>query len=181
MIMANKPEFGDDSLWRLAIQNYYPRIVNYVYYLTEDRFLAEDIAQETFAKGIEKFHQLKDPDKFFPWLLSIAVNTGLNQFKRNQRTIPASGMEFYISKLPLNESPAELYERQETAIPVLKAMRKLSPREQQITIMRYYLDMKEKDIAYALGVSTGTVKKQLFRARSKLYSDLQQLSAKEGD
>ncbi len=59
--MANTPEFGDNSLWSLAIQNYYRKIFNYIYYLTEDRFLAEDIAQETFAKGIEKFHQLKDP------------------------------------------------------------------------------------------------------------------------
>jgi len=47
--------------------------------------------------------------------------------------------------------------------------------------MRYYLDMKERDIAFALGVTTGTVKKQLFRARSKLYNDLHQLSESVGD
>lgn len=179
--MANNPEFGDDSLWFLAIQKFYPRIVNYVYFLTEDRFLAEDIAQETFAKGIAKFHQLKDPDKFFPWLLSIAINTGRTQIEQNKRTVPASGMEFYISKLPIDESPSELLERQETANLVLKAIRKLSLQEQQVTIMRYYLDMKEKDIAFALGVSIGTVKKQLFRARSKLYNNLHQLSENEGD
>jgi RNA polymerase sigma-70 factor (ECF subfamily) len=179
--MDNNPEFGDDSLWRLAIQNYYPRILNYVYFLTEDRYLAEDIAQETFAKGIAKFHQLKDPDKFFPWLLSIAINTGRTQIERNNRTVPASGMEFYNSKLPVDESPAELFERQETAAQVLKTIGKLSYQEQQVTVMRYYLDMKEKDIAFALGVSTGTVKKQLFRARSRLYNNLQQLFAKEGD
>jgi len=179
--MAYKPEFGDDSLWSLAIQNFYPRIVNYVYFLTEDPFLAEDIAQETFARAIAKFHQLKDPAKFFPWLLSIAINTGRNQIKQNQRTVPASGMEFYISKLSIDESPAELFEKQETATLVLKAVRKLSPQEQQVTIMRYYLDMKEKDIAFALGVSTGTVKKQLSRSRSKLYSKLHQLSESVGD
>jgi len=179
--MANKPGLGDDSLWNLAIQKYYPRIVNYVYYLTEDRFLAEDIAQETFAQGIQKFHQLKDPDKFFPWLLSIAVNTVRNQIKRNRRTVPAADLGLYISGLSIDESPLELYEQQETATMVLKAIRKLSDQEQQITIMRYYLDMKEKDIAFALGVGVGTVKKQLFRARSKLYNDLQQLSECVGD
>ena len=179
--MAYKPEFGDDSLWSLAIQNFYPRIVNYVYFLTEDPFLAEDIAQETFAKGIAKFHQLKDPDKFFPWLLSIAINTGRTQIELNKRSIPASDTELYISKLPVDESPAELFERQETATLVLKAIRELSHQEQQVTIMRYYLDMKEKDIAFALGVTTGTVKKQLFRARSKLYNDLHQLSESVGD
>lgn len=179
--MANNPEFGDDSLWFWAIQNFYPVIVNYVYFLTEDRFLAEDIAQETFAKGIAKFHQLKDPDKFFPWLLSIAINTGRTQIERNKRTVPASDMAFYVSNLPIDGSPSELLEKQETANLVLKAIRKLSLQEQQVTIMRYYLDMKEKDIAFALGVSIGTVKKQLFRARSKLYNNLHQLSENEGE
>ena len=179
--MASNSEFGDDSLWRLAIQNYYPRILNYVYLLTEDRYLAEDIAQETFAKGIAKFHQLTDPDKFFPWLLSIAINTSRTQIERNKRSIPASDMKLYISKLPVDESPAELFERQETATLVLEAIRKLSHQEQQVIIMRYYLDMKERDIAFALGVTTGTVKKQLFRARSKLYNDLHQLSESVGD
>lgn len=179
--MANNPEFGNDSLWHLAMQNYYPRIVNYVYFMTKDRYLAEDIAQETFVKGIDKFHQLKDPDRFFPWLLSIAIKTGRTQIEQNKRIVPASSMEFYDSMLPIDESPAELFERKETTTQVLKIIGKLSYQEQQVTIMRYYLDMKEKDIAFALGVSTGTVKKQLFRARSKLYNDLQQLFAKEGD
>lgn len=97
----------------MAIQNYYPRILNFVYFLTEDRYLAEDIAQETFAKGIEEFHQLKDPDKFFPWLLSIAINAGRTQIERNNRTVPASGMKFYNSRLSIDESPAELFERQQ--------------------------------------------------------------------
>ncbi len=88
--------------------------------------------------------------------------------------------ELYISKLPIDESPEELFERQETATLMLEAIRKLSHQEQQVTIMRYYLDMREKDIAFALGVSTGTVKKQLFRARSKLYNDLHQLSESVG-
>ena len=179
--MTHKLELGDDSLWHLAIQNYYPKIVNYVYFVTGDQHLAEDVAQETFAKGIAKFHQLKDPNMFFPWLLSIAINTGRTQMKRNNRIIPASDNEFYISKLPVEQSPEELLAQRETADQVLKIIGKLSPQEQQVTIMRYYLDMKEKDIAYAQGVTLGTVKKQLFRARAKLYHDLQPWLDKEGD
>jgi len=178
--MANHTEFGDDSRWSLAIQSYYPKIVNYIYFLTGDRLLAEDIAQETFAKGFLKFHQLKDLDKFFPWLLSIAINIIRTQMERNRRSIPAADAELYISRFAVDESPAELLERQETATLVKKAIRKLSEQQQQVIIMRYYLDMKEKDIAYALGVSTGTVKKQLFRARSKLYNDLHHLFENAG-
>ena len=179
--MTHKPDLGDDSLWHLAMQSYYPRIVNYVYFLTGDRYLAEDIAQETFAKGIAKFHQLKDPNMFFPWLLSIAINTGRTQIKRDKRTIPTSDKEFYFSKLTIEESPEDLFQKRETADQVLKIIGRLSPQEQQVTIMRYYLDMKEKDIAYTQGVTIGTVKKQLFRARAKLYHDLQQWLDKEVD
>jgi len=170
--MAKHPDFSDESLWHLAVQNYYPKIVNFVYYLTRDRFLSEDIAQEAFARAIDKFDQLKDPDKFLPWLTSIAVNLVRTQIKHNQRVVSVSDMESYIS-FPFNDYfSMESAENNEIQKLVQNAIAQLSPQEQKVITMRYYLDMKDKDIALALGVTIGTVKKQLFRARSKLFQDL---------
>lgn len=57
-MIVNKPEdVSPDSLWHLAIENYYTKIVNVVYYLSRDPVLAEDMAQEAFAIALEKFHQ----------------------------------------------------------------------------------------------------------------------------
>ncbi|PKM76122.1 MAG: hypothetical protein CVU90_14040 [Firmicutes bacterium HGW-Firmicutes-15] len=175
--MTNHPDFGDESLWHLAVQNYYPKIVNFVYYLTRDRFLAEDIAQEAFARAIDKFDQLKDPDKFLPWLTSIALNLVRTQIKHTQRVVSVSDIDSCIP-FPSNDNfPMEMAENKEIQKLVQNAIAQLSPQEQKAITMRYYLDMKDKDIAFALGVTIGTVKKQLFRARSKLFQYLR----REGD
>lgn len=91
--MINNNFFSDDSLWHLAIQQYYPKTVNLVYHLTGDQFVAEDIAQEAFATAINKFEQLRDPNKFFPWLLSIALNLVRTKIKRDRRVISISEID----------------------------------------------------------------------------------------
>lgn len=174
--MTKKPEFGEESLWHLAVKNYYLKIVNFVYYLTRDWFLAEDIAQETFARAIDKYNQLKDPDKLFPWLMSITINLVRTQTKKKQQVVAVSDVDLYIS-CSMDDLPIEIVQNKEKQKLVQEAIGKLSPQEQKAVTMRYYLDMKDKDIAFALGVTVGTVKKQLFRARAKLLQELQ----KEGD
>lgn len=51
---------------------------------------------------------------------------------------------------------------------VLAAVRELSPRQRAVVILNYWDDMAADDIAHTLGMSTGSVKKHLARARSKL-------------
>lgn len=171
LIMQKESEKGENSFWHLAIQNYYPKILNFVYYLTRDYYLAEDIAQETFAKAIDKFHQLKDPNKLFSWLVSIALNLVKTYHKTKQRIVAVSGSA-HVLLLPQDESLMEKIEHREMQKLVKDAIALLSPQQQEIIIMRYYLDMKEEDIAFALKITIGTVKKQLFRARSKLHNNL---------
>lgn len=178
--MSNNESFDKDSLWHLAIQNYYPKVVNVVYYLTRDWFLAEDIAQETFAIAIEKFAQLKDSNKFLPWLMAIAVNLTKDCLKRKQKTVLVSYTD--LATIDTTNDPSEIItERMEAHKVVTNALSRLSPQEQKVVVLKYYLDLKEKDIAFSLGIRIGTVKKLLFRARSKLRCELQCFARKEGE
>lgn len=177
--MINNNFFSDDSLWHLAIQQYYSKTVNFVYHLTGDQFIAEDIAQEAFATANVKFEQLRDTDKFFPWLTSIALNLVRTQIKRDQRVISISEIDscFYSEVACI----IEMCEKKERQKLVQNAIAQLPAQQKEMTIMRYYLDMKDKEIAFALGVTSGSVKKQLFRARAKLYLTLQNSFLEEGD
>ncbi len=179
--MSNFDSFDKDSLWHLAIQNYYSKIVNVVYYLTRDSVLAEDIAQETFATAMERFTQLRDPNKFLPWLTAIAVNLAKDYLRHNQKTVLVSHIDFAAIGATTNDPSEEITKDMEAQEIITNALPKLSPREQKVIVLKYYLDMKEKDIAFSLGISIGTVKKSLFRARSKLCHELQCFSQKDGD
>jgi RNA polymerase sigma-70 factor (ECF subfamily) len=162
-----------DSLWDLVIEKYYYKIVNAIFFYTKDQYLAKDITQETFARAIERITQLKNPDRFGPWLMSIAFNIAKNDLKRNKRIFLSSDVSTF-NQLPSDFNfPQELVERKETQEIVKKALMKLTIKEREAVILRYHLDMMEKDVAYTMGVSTGTVKKLLFRAKVKLFGHLQ--------
>jgi RNA polymerase sigma-70 factor (ECF subfamily) len=54
------------------------------------------------------------------------------------------------------------------AIDLQRVLRGLSARQREVTVLRYYLDLDVAQIAVALGVTEGTVKTQLHRARASL-------------
>ena len=112
--------------------------------MTGDRYLAEDIAQETFARAIDKFHQLKDPNRMFSWLVSIAVNLVKTHHRTKQRTVAMPELAHHIPALPQDEF-SDMIERQE----IQKLVRCNFPTffsRTKIIIMLLF-DMKEKDIA----------------------------------
>jgi RNA polymerase sigma factor (sigma-70 family) len=168
------------SFWNLIIQRYYNKVLNFVFHSTHDYFRAEDITQEAFARAIHHFRQLKDPDKFFPWVISIALNVIRKQSQSSGRTV-LMDTDIFPDRAAAVSDPEHILNQEETSRRVLNAIHKLSSQEKNVVLMRYYLDMKEKDIAFALGVTRGTVKKLLFRGRAKLYENLDNCFSKEGE
>lgn len=168
----------DESLWHIIINDYYPKLVNMIYYLTRDWHAAEDIVQEAFAKAISSFHKLKDPNKFKPWLTRIALNTGKSWVMRNSHISYFAEIEVAASSFDLQ---LEEVINAETRKVVVDAISCLSPQEQKVVVLRFYLDLLEKDIANILGISEGTVKTVLHRSKKKLYRHLSIWYEKERD
>ena len=57
-------------------------------------------------------------------------------------------------------------------VDVLRALATLPRREREVTVLRYHLDLDVAEIAATLGVSSGTVKTLLYRARGHLAAAL---------
>lgn len=81
-----------------------------------------------------------------------------------------------IFDLPLEEAI-----NAETRKIVIDAISRLSPQEQKVVVLRFYLDLSEKDIANVLGISEGTVKSILHRSKQKLGRHLSMWYEKERD
>ncbi|HHW40479.1 MAG TPA: sigma-70 family RNA polymerase sigma factor [Syntrophomonadaceae bacterium] len=134
--------------------------------------------QEAFAKAICAFHKLKDPNKFKPWLTRIALNTGKSWVERNSHVSYLAEIEVAASSFDL---PLEEAINAETRKVVIDAISYLSPQEQKVVVLRFYLDLLEKDIANILGISEGTVKSVLHRSKQKLGRHLSMWYEKERD
>jgi RNA polymerase sigma factor (sigma-70 family) len=134
--------------------------------ILRDPDAAEEVAQEAFVRAYRAGAQVDDGDAK-RWLRRVAVNLALNRLRsrtREERALsrvafgPHAGddpADAVVGRLDTNAALGRLPER--LRIPV---------------ILRYYVDLSERDIASALELRVGTVKSRLNEARRLLANDL---------
>ena len=135
----------------------YPAVYRHLVYLTSDRALAEDLAQETFGKLIER----EDDPAAEPlvnrraWLLTVASNLAYNQFRSEARRQEREGR---IVDAPESELDDVLDVRQTLA--------RLEPRDRTVLLLRYS-GFSYAEIADAVGVKPSSVGTTLARAQQR--------------
>lgn len=151
-----------DSLF----QKLYPSLFRYLHRLTGDADIAEDIAQEAFVRLLK---QNLPEDEVRPWLFTVAMNLvrdHARKVERRQRLLTTAPV--LVSSTPL---PDEAVERSERVSSVRLVLDQLSPRDQQLLLMREE-GFKYEEIAIAIGVapaSVGTLIARALRRFSELY------------
>jgi RNA polymerase sigma factor (sigma-70 family) len=125
---------------------------------------AEDIAQEAFARLMRKGPPPGDPG---PYLRAIVCNLTRNRHRHlrvvRQRT-PA------VVDEPSSEQAAIL---REDHAEVITALAGLPARRREAIVLRYWLDLSEREIAQTMGISPGTVKSQISRGLAALAQALE--------
>ena len=138
----------------------YPEMVRLADLLGADD--PEDVAQEAFARLIRKYGSLRDPGSALAYVRASVCNLTRNR-RRHLRVVrlrtPAAHDE------QSSEQAAILREDQRE---VLAALAGLAPRRREAIVLRYWLDLPEREIAEAMGVSLGTVKSHVSRGLAAL-------------
>ncbi len=131
-----------------------------------DVALAEDAAQDSFLKAYEHLQDFRGECSEKTWLMRIALNTCRDYrrrawFWRMDRRVSVEDM------LLSSDAPAPKDDA------VLEAVMRLPQGEKETVLLRYYQEMKLKEISEVLGVPEGTVTSRLNRARRRLRSQLE--------
>ena len=143
-----------------------PVVFRAAWLILRDRHGAEDVAQETFLRAFGNAHRLGSDSDARPWLYRIAVNLALNRLRSQRRE------ERALSRLdPRRPSVDDVSQPGGHDPSVADALRRLPDRLRVPVILRYYLDLPEKEIARALDTRPGTVKSRLHQARQLLAVD----------
>lgn len=159
----------DRTIWfKKVYKKYYKDIRNYMYYLSGDIFLSEDIVQDTFLKLWETDNINEKTVKHF--LFSISRNLYLNYYKRKK--IDSKFINTQVEKV--SESPQYILEYKEYDKLVQTAIAKLPTKCRTFFLLNRVDDMKYKDIANNYGISVKTVEKQISKAKSLLHKDIKQ-------
>lgn len=156
---------GDlDSFGRLY-GKYYRPMVALAYSILTDRHLAEDAAQEAFARACHNLGSLKKPDKFASWLATICRNTA-HQTLRNRQKL------HFTDDPPVTESESASNETLEV---IRGAVGQLADYERELIVLRYFNDLPYEQIAKVLDITVSAVHGRLFRARKRLVQILKRM------
>jgi RNA polymerase sigma factor (sigma-70 family) len=140
--------------------------------LIPDRYEAEDMTQEAFLRAWLNLDMLSDPEKFGPWLRRIIFGVSidwLRTFRPNLYRVENSNVEPELLSQPTNNESADTrLERIELQKRVWDAVSRLPPHYRLPLTMFHFDGLSHSRVAEALGVSAGTARSLVTRARQKL-------------
>lgn len=131
-----------------------------------------DVVQEAFLKAYVALDRFRVTEPFRPWLLRIVVNEAHNRWRwsSRHRTVPLPLVADDLSAPA--RTPEQVAEDQETSRLLRDALLALPPRQREVVVCRYLLELSERETAQVLGVPFGTVKSRLSRGLAALQAAL---------
>lgn len=171
--LIRRAQCGDRQCLGQLAQQARQRLYTYVYRLTQDDDLAQEIVQESLLEMCKVIGKLKKSDRFWPWLYGIATNK-LRRYYRTEQT----QRRVAISSLERKKTPKERQEGLENLVSeelkniVASAMKKLRTRHKAVLVMRCYDEMPYSDIAESMGCSEFSTRMLFLRAKKSLQKEL---------
>jgi RNA polymerase sigma-70 factor (ECF subfamily) len=168
---------GDFSeLYRTHLRDVY----SYSYYRTGNHHDAEDLTEQTFLQAYRHFDRAQRESHgrpLRPWLIRIAHNLAANYYRDRSRRPETQLEDAAVISAP--HDTVSIVEGREELQDVLVGVAALPDDRREALIMRFALDMDNKEIARALGRSEGATKVLLHRAIKQLEERLQEARGDE--
>src|SRR5690606_12517910 len=152
---------GEEHAFSELLSRYKQNVYASIFYMVKDKYIAEDLFQETFLTSIAQLrkHRYQEQGKFLPWILRIAHNLCIDHFRnvKQQVKVTINGGEDLLALIASAELPAEqaLVKRQ-TEDAVRNMLMQLPVEQQEVVILRIYGGLSFKEIASLTGVSINT-------------------------
>ena len=146
-----------------CIRGEYPRLVHAVALVTGSNALAQECVQEAFARAWERSRRGERFEHLAGWVATVALNlarSGRRRAAAEQRAVERLGRRIGPHAQP--DPDAAL------SAAVRAAVDGLAPRQRDAVLLYYVVDLDVRTVASVLGVSDGTVKTALSRARHHL-------------
>jgi len=152
-----------------------------VYRLTLDNNLTQDIVQESLLEMFRVLRDLREPEKFWPWMYKIALNKLRfhRRTEKRRKTVPLSSIDEQNLHKDSEKAVVDTVSHELKEI-VLNAMRQLKPRHRAVLSMRCYREMEYSTIADTMGCSEFAAKMLFYRAKKALKKQLARNGFKKG-
>lgn len=170
------------TLFAELIRRYHPHVEKVLYHLAPDWTDRADLAQEVWIRVYRNIKRLQEPEKFRGWLSRIATNLFYDELRKRKRVSTPLSLDAPLSvddgemdwEIASDDpGPDEQLATQEFYDQLREAIADLPEAFRTTIVLREIEGLSYEEIADITGVSLGTVKSRIARARQRLQSQLQ--------
>ncbi len=171
--LVTQAQLGDKECLNRLAEAARVRLYPYVYRYTLSDELTQDIVQEIILKMLEVLNELKEADRFWPWLFKMALNKVLihRRAEHKRSDVSKTAANLADTQHERQAAIANVVGRELSDI-VISAMQKLKPEHRAVINMRCYDEMSYDEIAKALGCSKFAAQMLFYRAKKSLKKQL---------
>jgi RNA polymerase sigma-70 factor (ECF subfamily) len=164
----------DKELLADLVARFQHRLVRYLLYLTGRRDYAEDLAQETWIRVLQRGSQYNGRQRFDPWLFAIARNLAIDFIRKKLKAAETVFLPDDRDDMPLlpstGPSPFEAAARSEDAMRLAGRLQILSPLYREALLLRFQEELSLAEIAQLVDTPITTVTSRIYRGLTALRS-----------
>lgn len=162
---------GDVRAWSALYESRYAGVFRRLRYLTGDRAVAEELAQETFAQAMAHHKRYDGRRPFDAWLHGIALNIA-RKHHRKQRNRGAAMQRLQNIPLGGHSDPAGTHLRRERSRMLYAVLDELPDRWREAFVLREIQGLSTSEAAQVLGISVANLSVRVTRARARIREEL---------
>jgi RNA polymerase sigma-70 factor (ECF subfamily) len=179
LILVEQARKGSDKAFALLLNRYRDSIYFMLLKMVNNPSDAEDLTIEAFGKAFRNLESYTPSFAFSTWLFKIATNNCIDFIRKKQASpqMIDHGQDGDMENVTINiqsdtpDPEEDLINRQKVAA-LREVVSQLKPRYRILIELRYFREFSYEEISSELALPIGTVKAQLYRAKSLLYNIL---------
>lgn len=177
--LVRRAAAGDQGAFGLLVEQYEKPVYHQALRLLSHPEDAADVTQEVFLKAWRSLPAFQGESSFSTWLYRLTNNAAIDLLRRERKRrgdTSLDGEEGLPGDLAADPAPTpeQALERRELSRAVEDGLSRLSDEHRQVLVLREINGLSYDEIAQVLGLSPGTVKSRLARARLALAKILRQ-------
>jgi len=151
-------------------REYVETVYKYLFCLTQDSDLSEELTQETFYQAMKTIKNFRGDCKVSVWLCQIAKHMWLKDCdkKNKNKSIPIDEIEF---RLPSNENIEAHYLRNENKIALFRKLHSLDEKTKEVVYLRLTGELSFREIGDILNQSETWARVTFYRGKQKILRE----------
>jgi len=171
-ITITKAKSGNQSAFSFLLDAFWSDVYNYQLKSTQNENDAEDITIRTFSRAFDKIASYNDKYVFKTWLITISKNLHIDLLRKKNISIDTDTSKEQEKKAYLvvdeNPTPEDRIITEQNLAKLLRDIKQLKPKYQEIIQLRYFQELSYKEISIQIDEPMNNVKVKLLRAKKLL-------------